>query len=339
MSLAHSDQGSSCEISSCRPSSALSLLCVGGADAGAQKPPSADQVFQLRVAPGAAGELLLNWSISPGNYLYRDKIAVTTPGGSTIEVSTDRGEIKDDPSFGQTEIYRNHAHAAVAAKFLPQDGNVIVSFQGCAEKGICYPPVKDDRRSADDVRRERKRQPRCPCLLCGRRGSERQFRNSISTIHPADRSGAGTGAPPWQYLCHAGGVCRLRFASGVYALRVSDDPDSLGNAGAVGRPADRRARLRPLGNLCSGDGARLRGPRHRGGLVRAESAGRAADAGRAHPDERGVPGARRLDVRLLRVAASAGLANQADGNGPEERFARGQPRSWDSDRPSLSARA
>jgi len=118
------------------------LVFVGSAAVRAQTPPSADQVFRLRTAPGTAGALVLNWTIASGNYLYRDKIAATTPGGSAIEVSTDSGEVKDDPSFGQTEIYRNQAQAVVAAKFLPQDGNIVVTFQGCAEKGICYPPVK-----------------------------------------------------------------------------------------------------------------------------------------------------------------------------------------------------
>jgi thioredoxin:protein disulfide reductase len=55
------------------------LVFVGGAAVHAQRPPSADQVFQLRVAAGAAGTLMLNWTIAPGNYLYRDKIAATAP--------------------------------------------------------------------------------------------------------------------------------------------------------------------------------------------------------------------------------------------------------------------
>src|SRR5665647_2747730 len=118
------------------------LVFVSAAAAHAQEPPSADHVFRLRVSPGAAGALVLNWTIAPGNYLYRDKIAAAGAGGSPIEVSTDSGEIKDDPSFGETEIYRDRAQAVVAAKLLPQDGDIVVTFQGCAERGICYPPVK-----------------------------------------------------------------------------------------------------------------------------------------------------------------------------------------------------
>src|ERR1700738_3777785 len=104
------------------------LAFVSGAAVHAQRPPSADQVFQLRVTAGAAGALVLSWTIAPGNYLYRDKIAAATPGGSAIDVSTENGEIKDDPSFGQTEIYRDHAQAVVAANLLPQDDNIVVTF-------------------------------------------------------------------------------------------------------------------------------------------------------------------------------------------------------------------
>ena len=118
------------------------LVFVSGPAVHAQTPPSADHVFRLRAGPGTAGALVLNWTIAPGNYLYRDKIAAAGAGGSPIEVSTDSGEIKDDPSFGETEIYRDRAQALVAAKLLPQDGDIVVTFQGCAERGICYPPVK-----------------------------------------------------------------------------------------------------------------------------------------------------------------------------------------------------
>jgi len=118
------------------------LVFISSAAVYAQTPPGADHVFRLRVAPGAAGALVLDWSIAPGNYLYRDKIAATTSAGSAVEVTTDNGEIKDDPSFGRTEIYRNQAQAVVAAELLPQDGDILVTFQGCAERGICYPPVR-----------------------------------------------------------------------------------------------------------------------------------------------------------------------------------------------------
>jgi thiol:disulfide interchange protein DsbD len=117
------------------------LFIVAAAPAQAQRPPSADKVFQLSVAPGAEGALVLNWTIAPGNYLYRDKIQVTSPQGVSLAVQTPAGEMKDDPSFGETEVYHRQAQATVAAKSLRDRGSVQVSFQGCAEQGICYPPI------------------------------------------------------------------------------------------------------------------------------------------------------------------------------------------------------
>jgi thiol:disulfide interchange protein DsbD len=166
------------------------LVFISGAAVRAQTPPSADHVFRLSVAPGAAGALVLAWTIAPGNYLYRDKIAATTSAGAAIEVTTDSGEIKDDPSFGRTEIYRNQAQAVVAAELLPQDGNIVVTFQGCAEKGICYPPV---RKTVD---------PRTMSVVGGSADTEagssfgkNPVQNVKSEIWPAPSSPATTPAP------------------------------------------------------------------------------------------------------------------------------------------------
>lgn len=117
------------------------LWAVVAASAHAQVPPSADRVFPMTAAQGAKGALVLNWTITPGNYLYRDKIKVTSLQGAPVEVKTPPGAMKDDPSFGETEIYHVHAQATVPAESLADLSGVVVSFQGCAEQGICYPPV------------------------------------------------------------------------------------------------------------------------------------------------------------------------------------------------------
>ncbi|MBN9499582.1 MAG: protein-disulfide reductase DsbD [Alphaproteobacteria bacterium] len=117
------------------------LFTSVAASAQAQSPPGADKVFQLNVAHGAHGALILNWAIAPGNYLYRDKIKVTSQQGAPVEVSTPAGAMKDDPSFGETEIYHRQVQATVSAESLAGRSEVVVSFQGCAEQGICYPPV------------------------------------------------------------------------------------------------------------------------------------------------------------------------------------------------------
>lgn len=101
-------------------------------------PKSADQVFKLSVAPGETEGLKLNWSIESGYYLYRRKI-VATLNGKPLRVTSAAGEMKDDPTFGPTEIYHHGATADVET--VPGTGEVLVTYQGCGENTICYPPV------------------------------------------------------------------------------------------------------------------------------------------------------------------------------------------------------
>jgi thiol:disulfide interchange protein DsbD len=107
----------------------------------AQNLPSADQVFQMSVAKDAVGSIVLNWSIASGTYLYRDKIEVKRSDGTAVGTQTISGEMKDDPSFGETEVYHAQAEAIVPAASIVGASDVVVTYQGCAEQGICYPPV------------------------------------------------------------------------------------------------------------------------------------------------------------------------------------------------------
>src|ERR1700681_3248082 len=120
----------------------LALFICGPVSAQSGNPPPADQVFSLTASRSTEGGLQLDWRIAPGDYLYRDKIAVKTAGGAAVAVTTPPGQIKDDPTFGTTEVYHDLVQADVAAAGLPATGQVVVTYQGCAERGICYPPVR-----------------------------------------------------------------------------------------------------------------------------------------------------------------------------------------------------
>src|SRR5258708_22067982 len=68
-------------------------------------------------------------------------MAVKTAAGETVVITTPPGQIKDDPTFGTTEIYHDHVQADIAATDLPA-GQVVVIYQGCPQRGIWYPPVR-----------------------------------------------------------------------------------------------------------------------------------------------------------------------------------------------------
>ncbi|TCJ17102.1 protein-disulfide reductase DsbD [Parasulfuritortus cantonensis] len=106
-----------------------------------------DEAFQLRLAPGPDGTLRASFTIAPGHYLYRDKIklALQAPAGVNLAApQLPAAEEKDDPNFGRMYIYHHSFTAAAKLNGLPAGGATLVvnaSYQGCSEKGICYPPI------------------------------------------------------------------------------------------------------------------------------------------------------------------------------------------------------
>lgn len=106
-------------------------------------PLPADRAFMLRVSR-AADSMHLEWTIAPGYYLYRDKIRVASSDAETVSaILTGQAVSKDDPTFGSTEIYLNRAEATVSGQATqPTSGETLmVTYQGCQEGGICYPPI------------------------------------------------------------------------------------------------------------------------------------------------------------------------------------------------------
>jgi len=87
----------------------------------------------------------LQWQIQDGYYLYKTKIRATslTPGVTTGSLELPQAEVKHDEFFGEVEIY-HHAISALlpiqADSTAPAQFELEVTYQGCWEQGICYPP-------------------------------------------------------------------------------------------------------------------------------------------------------------------------------------------------------
>ncbi|HXB18614.1 MAG TPA: protein-disulfide reductase DsbD [Steroidobacteraceae bacterium] len=105
-----------------------------------------DQAFRFDALAGGSDQVVLNWEIAEGYYLYRARIKVTTPSASAQLGAPQfpAGQFKTDEYFGRQEIYHHElrvtvpvARAAGGAFALPLQ----VTYQGCAEKGLCYPPI------------------------------------------------------------------------------------------------------------------------------------------------------------------------------------------------------
>jgi thioredoxin:protein disulfide reductase len=105
-----------------------------------------DEAFRFDALPGGGDQVVLNWEIAEGYYLYKARIKIATES-KAAELGAPQfppGEIKNDEYFGRQEIYTRElrvtlpvARAAGGAFALPLQ----VTYQGCAEKGLCYPPT------------------------------------------------------------------------------------------------------------------------------------------------------------------------------------------------------
>jgi thioredoxin:protein disulfide reductase len=107
-----------------------------------------DQAFKVSVRARDAHTLVAEFVPAKGYYLYRDKLGVAPAAGSGVVVKSltlPRGEIKNDPNFGDTEVFHTPVQAVVALgrkRGGEQHISVETSFQGCADAGLCYPPER-----------------------------------------------------------------------------------------------------------------------------------------------------------------------------------------------------
>ena len=105
-----------------------------------------DQAFALQVTVRDAHTLQASFNVTPGYYLYRDKIKFEAKGGAVKirAVTLPRGEMKQDPSFGNTEVFHRSFQAEITLD-RPGDAAAITldaTYMGCSEEGLCYPPIK-----------------------------------------------------------------------------------------------------------------------------------------------------------------------------------------------------
>ena len=115
------------------------LSAIGAVPALAQgRILKADEAFTVTASRATDGNLSLSWRIAPGTYLYRDSLKAGKDG-TAVPLALPSGEEKDDPNFGPVDIY--HRSVTAQATGLPATGALDISFQGCAEQGVCYPAV------------------------------------------------------------------------------------------------------------------------------------------------------------------------------------------------------
>ncbi|HEX7810742.1 MAG TPA: protein-disulfide reductase DsbD [Burkholderiales bacterium] len=105
-----------------------------------------DQAFKVQARMPDAQTVVVRFVPAESYYLYRDKTTFAVDAASKVAIESvqlPRGEMKKDPNFGDTEVFHQAFHAVVRLK-KPADGpfSLTAAYQGCSEKGLCYPPEK-----------------------------------------------------------------------------------------------------------------------------------------------------------------------------------------------------
>jgi thiol:disulfide interchange protein DsbD len=101
----------------------------------------------FRVAARLEGKVMkVRWVIADGYYLYRQKIEVKAESPDLVVSAPElpAGTIKTDPYLGTQQVFFQQVEAAVPYSRLDAGAHPIqikVTYQGCAEAGLCYPPI------------------------------------------------------------------------------------------------------------------------------------------------------------------------------------------------------
>ena len=129
----------------------LSLVSQSAFALGADEILPPDQAFKVSAKALAADRIEISWDIAEGYYLYRNKMRFESKTEQIRlgEPAFPAGQTHHDEIFGDVVIYRNNLNVPVAltAENGASSLQLLVHYQGCADRGICYPPQKKHFRS------------------------------------------------------------------------------------------------------------------------------------------------------------------------------------------------
>ena len=127
----------------------LFFIHATSAVAGSDKLLHADEAYKISGDSLTPDLIQITWDVADKYYLYKDKIKfkTDTPGVQLGEPIFPKGKFKHDEFFGEMEIYRGQVNVSVPLTFdpgvtPPKNINIQAKSQGCADRGVCYPPHK-----------------------------------------------------------------------------------------------------------------------------------------------------------------------------------------------------
>lgn len=103
---------------------------------------SVEKAFRLEKKTTNSSDIKLTFIVADGYYLYKNRFSFVSDNPKVIITAPTLppGEQKNDEFLGDVEVYHNILEITVPVT-NPDDlaFNLEVKYQGCAEKGLCYP--------------------------------------------------------------------------------------------------------------------------------------------------------------------------------------------------------
>ncbi|MDR3478043.1 MAG: protein-disulfide reductase DsbD [Gammaproteobacteria bacterium] len=110
------------------------------------KPLPGNSAFSVSSFTDKNNQLVIQWNIAPGYYLYRDRINIELLPSSQVKigkVSLPAGHPKTDVIRGAYEAYSDQLTVPIAVSSRSEGIlGFSISYQGCSSAGFCYPPMK-----------------------------------------------------------------------------------------------------------------------------------------------------------------------------------------------------
>ncbi len=106
-----------------------------------------DQAFQFTASMKDASTVHVSWVAAEGYYLYREKFKLELVDSSNTKLGAytlPNGTPKEDEAFGHVEIFNGEVSLdlpLIQTDPKPQAIKLKAYYQGCADRGVCYPPM------------------------------------------------------------------------------------------------------------------------------------------------------------------------------------------------------
>ncbi|MFM2398270.1 MAG: hypothetical protein RL341_427, partial [Pseudomonadota bacterium] len=101
-----------------------------------------EQAFKFSAKKLDDKTLEVAFDVAPGYYMYREKFAFKADGAKLGDAQIPAGKIKFDETFQKdVESHRGLVQIKLPAGSAGAPFNLEVTSQGCADKGLCYPPM------------------------------------------------------------------------------------------------------------------------------------------------------------------------------------------------------